>query len=324
MLASDELKVRDLVSVYLELGPTTKPAKREISWSNDASNLTRHLLPLIGDVPIVNVTRLCAARVLEEIKSGKTALTEKTGWRGLARVRGGESVSRRTRGVAVALWNWGIEFGYVLSGNPFANICLGMATERERFLTEVEAIRFLASISALQGQGTISNVFADVMRLLLLTGARRGEILGLRWEEVSLERRRLNLPRDRTKAGGRSGARKIFLSPEALEVLRRRSCAPSCSSSEFVFPASRGTGPATGLRKPFLRVCAHARLQGLRIHDLRHSFASFALEGGASLALISKALGHADLRSTERYAHASGTALLAVADTVASRIRASR
>ena len=78
---------------------------------------------------------------------------------------------------------------------------------------------------------------------------------------------------------------------------------------EFVFPAARGEGHAVGLRRAFQKVCAEANLPGLRIHDLRHSFASFAVADGASLFLVGKLLGHASARTTERYAHLSGDPL---------------
>lgn len=128
------------------------------------------------------------------------------------------------------------------------------------------------------------------------------------------------LPAERTKAGGRTGPRLIFLSPEALAIVKARHLNRRSARAVFVFPGARGEGPATGLRKPFLRVCAAAQLADLRIHDLRHSYASFALAAGASLPLISKALGHADVRSTERYAHASNDSLVGVARLVAAKI----
>jgi integrase len=178
----------------------------------------------------------------------------------------------------------------------------------------------------------MSNTFADALRLLLLTGARKTEILGLRWPEIDTARKLLILPPERTKAGGKTGERRIPLSSPALEIIgRRRTDADralqeagaegdAASLRDFVFPAARGQGHAIGLRSAFAKVCAEAKLLGLRIHDLRHSFASFAIADGASLFLIGKLLGHASARTTERYAHLSSDPLQDAVDLIGRRI----
>jgi site-specific recombinase XerD len=81
------------------------------------------------------------------------------------------------------------------------------------------------------------------------------------------------------------------------------------TAADFVFPATRGEGHAVGVRKVFESVCKEAKLENLRIHDLRHSFASFAIADGASLFLVAKLLGYASSRTTERYAHLAGDPL---------------
>src|SRR5271166_2307486 len=114
-----------------------------------------------------------------------------------------------------------MEHGHCKS-NPFVGTTLATAPLRERFLTRDEAVAFLEAIAKLVAAGAVVETFADALRLLLLTGARKMEILGLRWSEVDFERSVLTLPPDRTKAGGKTGTRRIQLSPPALEILRRR------------------------------------------------------------------------------------------------------
>jgi integrase len=146
----------------------------------------------------------------------------------------------------------------------------------------------------------------------------------LRWSEVDQLRNVLILPPERTKAGGKTGERRISLSAPALEILARRRARSDAEipapGSLFVFPAARGEGHAIGLRRAFTKVRAKANLEGLRIHDLRHSFASFAVADGASLFLIGKLLGHANARTTERYAHLSNDPLQDAANQIGRRI----
>jgi integrase len=231
------------------------------------------------------------------------------------------------------MFAWGIEHGLVCA-NPFAGLKLASAPVREQFLSKGEAGRLLDALARLEIDGAVSGVFADALRLLLLTGARKTEILGLRWREVDIVRNVLVLPPERTKAGAKTGERRIPLSAPALEILvRRRRDAEAFKfkaagdwktglKNAFVFPASRGAGHAIGLRRAFKKACAIAELPDLRIHDLRHSFASFAIANGASLFLIGKLLGHASARSTERYAHLSNDPLRDAVDRIGLQIMA--
>ena len=318
--AKAALSVAQLIDCYLADGPATKPAKRASTWTIDASNLNRHLRPLIGAKIANALSRTEAARAIRDVADGKTEADVRTRPRGRARVTGGQGASRRTRNVAAAMFAWGMEHGLCAS-NPFVGVSLASAPVRERFLTKEEAGRLLDAIAKLESMDAVSNTFADALRLLLLTGARKTEVLGLRWSEVDMARGVLVLPPDRTKAGGKTGVRRIQVSPPALEILKVRreqlvdptaqfhSGSDLAAQDEFVFPAARGEGHAVGLRRVFQKVCAEANLPGLRIHDLRHSFASFAVANGASLFLVGKLLGHASARTTERYAHLSGDPL---------------
>jgi integrase len=302
------LTVSNLIDRYLEDGPATKPGKRPSTWVNDGSNLKRHILPLVGRKVANAVTKADAARVIWDITVGKTATDEKSEKkRGRAIVKGGAGVARRTLTTTAAMFAWGLEHGLVKT-NPFATVKLDSAPVRERFLSREEAGRLLEAINEVEAAKEVNSAFCDAIRLLLLTGARKTEILGLRWSEVNTERRVLLLPPERTKAGGKNGERRIILSPPALAILNNRR-PQGTRAREFVFPATRGAGHIIGVRRAFAKACARAELEGVRIHDLRHSFASFAVADGASLFLVGKLLGHANARTAERYAHLSGDPL---------------
>jgi integrase len=323
----EAVTVAGLIDRYLADGPAGKLAKRASTWKIDAANLNRHIRPILGRKVAKAVTKADATRAISDVASGRTAIDEKTRPRGRARVTGGEATARRTAAVTSAMFTWGTEHGFV-GANPFAGIKLNHAPVRERFLSKDEAGRFLDAIADLQDKFLLSETFGDALRLLLLTGARKTEILGLRWSEVDQLRNVLILPPERTKAGGKTGERRISLSAPALEILSRRRARLDTEiparGSLFVFPAARGEGHAIGLRRAFTKVRAEANLDGLRIHDLRHSFASFAVADGASLFLIGKLLGHANARATERYAHLSNDPLQDAANQIGRRIMGGR
>ncbi len=332
--AREALTVAELIDVYLEAGRATKVSKRASTWAIDASNLNSHIRPLLGRKVANLVSKADAARAIQDIADGTTATKpEPSGTRrGRIAIKGGEGTARRTRMTAAAMFAWGLEHGVIKGGNPFASVKLSTPRVRERFLSRDEAGRLLDALAELEGCGKLNKAFGDAIRLLILSGARKTEILGLRWSEVKFGRSMLVLPPERTKAGGKTGERRVVLSPPALAILsarretletaRREAAAMGqpFAEPEFVFPASRGEGHAIGLRRAFQKACDAAGLADVRVHDLRHSFASFAIADGASLFLVGKLLGHSNARTAERYAHLSGDPLLDAATAIGARL----
>jgi integrase len=152
----------------------------------------------------------------------------------------------------------------------------------------------------MEDEVALSRAAAAAIRLLLLTGCRKGEILSLRWEWVDFGRGCLRLPDSKT------GAKTVPVASAALELL-----AGLPHRSGFVLPAGKGQGHYTGLQKDWERVRERAGLAGVRVHDLRHSFASFAIAGGDTLFMVGKVLGHKQARTTEAYGtHSPSTAAL--------------
>lgn len=315
--ARNRITVAGLIDTYLADGPTTKPAKRASSWVNDASNLNRHIRPLIGSRIADEVTKADAHRAIREITEGGTARDEKTGKRGRARVTGGPGVARRTRTTAAAMYAWAMEHELVQT-NPFAAVRLAAPPMKARYLSGQETAALWEALERLEATGEMNPTFADAIRLLVLTGARKTEVLGLKWSEVDLGRRTLTLPPERTKAGGVNGERRIALSGEAATILARRH---HTSDGEHVFPAARGDGHATGVRKAFKRACAAAGLSNVRVHDLRHTYASALAEAGFSMPIIAKSLGHSRTQTAERYTHLGDDPTQAAASVVADFVR---
>ncbi len=150
------------------------------------------------------------------------------------------------------------------------------------------------------------------IRLLVLTGARKSEILTLKWEHVDTERGCLRLPDSKT------GAKVIPLGAAALEALSK---IPRIEGNPYVLPGLEGRH-FVGLQRTWERIRKRAGLEDVRLHDLRHSWASVAVAGGDSLYLVGKVLGHQQASTTERYAHLADDPLKAVADKTAGRIAA--
>ena len=150
------------------------------------------------------------------------------------------------------------------------------------------------------------------MRLLLLTGCRKGEILNLRWDQVDMAAGELRLPDTKT------GPRTISMAPEAVAVLSR---IPRLTDNPFVIPGRIGGRAMRNLNDPWEIVCDRAGLEDMRIHDARHSYASRALALGESLPMIGRLLGHTQVETTARYAHLAQDSVrdsaVRVADSIA-------
>ena len=315
----DDLTVAKLIDLYLEEGPRTKPNKRDISWRQDRSNLMRHVKPVLGKRLVSGLAKADLTRMVSAISAGETATVEKTKARGKALVTGGGGTAARSYSTARAMFSWAIEQGHIVGPNPCGGVKLAARPSVERFLSNDQALALLKALTELEAEGEISARHAAIFKLLLMTGARRVEIAGLRWSEVDFERSRLVLPPERSKAGGKMGDRRITLNSAALAILRELE--KSRGKALYVFPATKGgSGHTTAEGKIWReKVLPRAKLPGVRIHDLRHSFASFALADGASLALIGKALGHASSRTTERYAQLADDPVREMAERIADR-----
>lgn len=303
------ITVDQLIEAYLHEGRISKPDKRESSWRADASVLHRHVSPLLGHRLARDLGRRDLEKLQADVLTGKTARNEKTRSRGLAIIRGGPGAAGTTIRSTAAMLAWAV-VQEIIPFNPSIGVKKIATRRRERFLSTAEARHMIDTLSELVAADEIPESHAVIIRLLLFTGARKSEILNLTWGEVDLERGRILLPWHRSK----TGEKMIPLNSAAVAEIMRRS-----RDGPYVFPAARGGGPTVGLYKTWDRVREVAKLDGVRLHDLRHSFASFAAADGASLYLIGKALGHRQASTTERYAHLTDDPIRAVAEQVGQR-----
>ena len=181
-----------------------------------------------------------------------------------------------------------------------------------RYLSQNELVAL--GVALRKGEETGENPSAlAILKLLIFTGARKGEIETLTWSEVDFEAGYLKL------ADSKTGQKAIPLNAGALQVLNDQK---HLEGSDYVFPAYRGDEYYEGTPKVWKRIRSMAELKDVRLHDLRHSFASIAVSGGASLPIIGALLGHTNSSTTQRYAHLSDDPLQAASDAVGGQIAA--
>ena len=198
-------------------------------------------------------------------------------------------------------------------GNPCRFVKKYRSRSCERFLLEQEFRGLGRVLSEVESEGKVSRSGVAAFRLLMLTGCRRNEILTLRWEDVDLGAGEIRL-RD-----AKTGARQVALSPAARKVL---SALPRKADNPWVIAGPEPGRHLSNLNFPWLVVRKRAGLEDVRIHDLRHSFASRALALGESLTMIGKLLGHRQVQTTARYAHLARESVKTSAARVAQSIAA--
>jgi integrase len=209
-----------------------------------------------------------------------------------------------------AMFQWAAKRGLVPKDfNPVRG-AVEKYTERprERYLTVEEFKRLGMALDEAKAEFPYA-VFA--IGLIALTGARRNEILTLKWVYVDTDQGVLRLPDSKT------GPKTIYLNAAAVALL---STVPRVASNEHVIIGGRPGDYLKSLGKPWKAICRAARLEGVRVHDLRHSFASLAAGSGMSLHIIGKLLGHVNAKTTQRYAHLAHAPMIAASDTVGVEI----
>jgi integrase len=184
--------------------------------------------------------------------------------------------------------------------NPCRHVEKYGEDKRERFLSAEELARLGQVLDEEEKRAGSLPWIVGAIRLLIFTGARLNEILTLRWDHVDFERSMLLL------ADSKTGKKAIYLNPPSVEVLRNL---PRLAGNPYVICGGRAGRHLINLEKPWRSIRAKAQLDNVRLHDLRHSYASIAAGVGLSLPVIGKLLGHSQPQTTARYSHLSADPL---------------
>jgi integrase len=300
--ARQDMTMAALCDLYLAEGVTTKKAS---TVATDRSRIGAHIKPLLGRRPVPAITPADVERFLADVASGKTAVVRKPTKKAAAKARtserrrrtdpaaqGGRGTATRTVGLLGAIFTFAQRQG-LRPDNPVKGVARFKDRQSQRYLTAAELGQLANAMTAAEREGANAHG-VTVIRLLAFTGARKSEIEGLRWSEVDLDHGCLRL------ADSKTGFRIVPLGPPALACLssRRRD-----NPSPYVFPSQDGRAHYVGTPRIWKRVRDAAGLHGVRLHDLRHTFASFGVASGLSLPLIAAILGHRDVKTTQQYAH---------------------
>jgi integrase len=310
--ARKAITVKDLAERFLAEHAGAK--RRESTHESYEIVLRRHVLPKLGSRKANSVTHADIAALHLSMK--------KTPYQ-----------ANRTVAVLGSMYSFAIKRGVVAGEtNPARRIEKFREERRERFLTleEIERLGAVLEIAATEGiewvepsgpasrhrpkaatRTVIAAPAVAAIRLLLLTGARLREILDLTWSDVDLSRGLLLLPASKT------GRKTIYLGRDAVAVF-----ASLERLGPYVIPGDHPNRPRSDLKRPWAAISRAAGLEDVRLHDLRHTFASYGAGGGLGLPVIGKLLGHSQPATTARYAHLDASPLHSAADRIGREIGA--
>lgn len=219
--------------------------------------------------------------------------------------------ANRVLGLLRAMLNKAEKWEIIPRGsNPAAHVEPFPEKKRERYLSTEELRRLLETIDRQEDGGELDRYAAAAVRLLIFTGCRLSEIQTLEWKSVDLVNGCVVLTRHK---GDRNGDKIIPLNPPALHVL---ATLPRKEKNPYVIVGREPRAHLTDLQKPWRKLRSAAKLDDVRLHDLRHSFASFAAGAGLSLPVIGALLGHKSLQATARYAHLAQDPLKQATDVI--------
>jgi integrase len=266
------------------------PRKRPSTQRGYRQQIATHILPALGRAKVAAVTHA-------DVDGFHHRLSARTP------IHANRTLAVLSRMLSLSIrWGWRVD-------NPCRGVDRNQEQKRTRYLSAAELKRLSAALIELEDQGA-----ANAVRLLLLTGARRGELLAARWSDTDLKTGVWTKPAATTK---QAALHRVPLSEAACQVLTEMQ---GQAASEWIFPARRG-GHRTHIDEAWDKLRKAAGIPDARLHDLRHTFATCLASAGLSLPTIGALLGHSTAQTTLRYSHLMDDPLRAATERASALIR---
>jgi len=281
--------VKELADQYMR---EHAPRKKASSQKEDKRLWEQYILPTFGAMKVTALERSDIAKLHHSLQHLSTTANR--------------VLSLLSKALNLAeLWGYRPNHS-----NPCLHIKKYSENKRERFLSQDEISRLMSALDE-EEQDNPNPWPLYAIRLLLLTGCRLNEILTLKWEEVDLDNNCLRLRDSKT------GKKLVYLSSIAIELFNS---IPQEAGNPFIICGGKEGAHLINLQKPWRRIRAKVALNDVRIHDLRHTFASIAASNGLSLTIIGALLGHKQTQTTARYAHLIGQPLIEASEKIGGKI----
>ena len=304
-------RVTDLIARYVEVH-LTHLAK--LNAADQRSMMVKFIAPAWGRMLVTEVSSYDVELLLNKVAEGRARPSKAKPNNRARKLQGAKPTpvrANRVGEVVRKMFAYAVKWGW-REDNPAMGFRRRMETPRERYLSKDELGRLAAALDAAQDDRG-----AGIIRLCMLTGARVGEVRQARFEDFNLEHLSWTKPATTTK---QRRVHRVPISDEAAAIVRQRSLAV-VSGSPWLFPGDTPGQPVQEIRRFWARIQKEVGIPDVHIHDLRHTFASLLVSGGASLEMIGKLLGHSQMQTTQRYAHLMDSPLRAGVDAVASAFK---
>ena len=304
-------RVKDMIDRYIR---EHLPKLAPVNASDQTSMLRKIVEPALGNRLVTDITKSDVAQFLDVVAEGRPRPCKLKPNNRARKLQGHKPTPVRANRVGEVLrkmftlaveWEWRAD-------NPAQGFHRRIEQARERFLSPEELTRLAAVLDRAEDQRA-----AGIIRMCMLTGARVGEVRQARFEQFNLDYAIWSKPASTTK---QRKIHRVPISQDVVAIVRQRQLVVP-RGNPWVFPGDAVGKPVREVRRFWVKVQREADLPDVRIHDLRHTFASLLVSGGASLEIIGRLLGHSQMQTTQRYAHLMESPLRAGVDSVAGIFR---
>jgi integrase len=304
-------RVSDLITRYIEVH---LPHLAALNAADQRSMMEKFIRPAWGRMLVTDVSSHDVELLLNKVAAGRARPARAKPNNRARKLQGAKPTpvrANRVGEVVRKMFAYAVKWGW-REDNPAMGFRRRIETPRERYLSQDEISRLAAALDM-----AADDRASGIIRLCMLTGARVGEVRQARFEDFNLEHLSWSKPASTTK---QRRVHRVPISDEASAIVRQRRLAVA-NGSPWLFPGDTPGQPVQEIRRFWARIQKEVGIPDVRIHDLRHTFASLLVSGGASLEMIGKLLGHSQTQTTQRYAHLMESPLRAGVGAVASAFK---